>query len=142
LKEWQCHFLNVATAASITGQVRAKLWRAICDCDTPIYCDTDSIMCKGADFPISKELGEWKDEGTAHDLWIAGKKLYVARGDFGTDKRTGKRLKEKIASKGCKLTAKQIIDVVSGKTVTYHPDAPTYSMHHKPVFIDRNIKMT
>ena len=43
-------FFNLATAASITGFVRAKLWRAICECDRPFYCDTDSLIVnmKGA----------------------------------------------------------------------------------------------
>ena len=35
-------FYNVATAASITGFVRAFMWRAICDSEEPLYCDTDS----------------------------------------------------------------------------------------------------
>ena len=37
---------NIAVGASITGAARAILLRAITKADRPIYCDTDSLICR------------------------------------------------------------------------------------------------
>jgi hypothetical protein len=135
-------FYNLATAASITGYVRAKLWTAICDCDTPMYCDTDSITAKGFGkrVRISDKLGDWGIEHYYNRVIVCGKKLYAMR-KKGRLAENEKRWK--IASKGARLTAEQIIRVAAGKPVTYRNIAPTFSVaKSEPTFLAREIKAT
>lgn len=141
LEPWQRNYINVATAASITGQVRAGLWRAIKAAGEVFYCDTDSIFCREPDVDFGKDLGQWTDEGTADELYIAGKKLYVAYGDFGKDNK-GKLVTEKKACKGVNLTGEEIKKAATGHTVTARAEAPTFRLHSEPMFQVRNIKMT
>lgn len=139
LDPWQKHFINIATAASITGFVRAYLWRQINFADSPIYCDTDSIFARGfsSSMQIGKELGDWADEGTATDAWVAGKKLYYLKGSF-----EGKT--EKMASKGVRPDADKIKAAAMGETVTVRSDAPTFTLRGKRqvYFQERRIRMT
>lgn len=70
---------NVATSASITGAARAVLLEAIQNADDPIYCDTDSLICKslsGVEIHKSK-LGAWDLEAEFDRVIIAGKKTYA-----------------------------------------------------------------
>lgn len=89
---------NVATAASITGAARAVLLEAIQNADDPIYCDTDSLICKnlsGVEIHKSK-LGAWDLEAEFDRVIIAGKKTYACevRGyPDGHDKRVKVRAK-------------------------------------------------
>lgn len=136
LHEWQSHFLNVATAASITSMVRAKLWRAIHASVDPMYCDTDSLFCRVAYLPIGEELGLWQHEGTASTFYVAGKKMYLCEGLFD------KNGKPKMATKGVRLTPEQIRRACRGETVVYEPEAPTFSLRKEPVFTNRAIRMT
>lgn len=74
-------FNNVGTAASITGAARAKLLDAIQVAIDPVYCDTDSIICrelKHAEIHPSK-LGAWDIEEEFDQVIIAGKKEYACR---------------------------------------------------------------
>jgi DNA polymerase elongation subunit (family B) len=136
LTEEQQHYYCVATGASITGYVRAMLWRAIKSSGRVLYCDTDSIACEtlGHDIKLGADLGQWKFEGDFKRAAIAGKKLYVFKGKKGTE--------NKKASKGVRLTEKEIMQVCRGKTVKYNNFAPTFSTKHEPVFISRNVKIT
>lgn len=137
LDNWQKRYYNVATAASITSQVRAHLWRAICASDGIVYCDTDSIICRdNSSLDIGGHLGGWKLEGVADEAHIAGKKLYSLRGEFD------KGVKEKTASKGVRLSARDIERVASGETVLHKNEAPTFRLRGAPVFLERNVKMT
>lgn len=138
LDPWQQHFINVATAASITSQVRSKLWRGIHASTDPLYCDTDSIIARSATLPIGKELGEWAHEGTADKVWIAGKKMYYLQGHFEKGK------KSKQATKGVRLEGKDIKKAATGHTVTAISDAPTFTLRGKRqvYFQKRNIRMT
>lgn len=139
LDPWQEHYINIVTAASITGQVRAHLWRALDGADGPIYCDTDCIMARAApNLPIGEELGEWNHEGTATDGWFAGKKLYYLKGAFENGKL------EKMASKGVRPDAKKIKAAALGKTVTVRSEAPTFTLKGKRsvYFQERRIRMT
>jgi hypothetical protein len=116
-------FNNVCVAASITGCSRAALLLALHSVDRAVYCDTDSIICSNIrNLSIGTKLGEWKIENEFDELHIGGKKLYA-----GHDKNTGKW---KTASKGVKLTAQQIIEVSSGKTVEYEFESPSYSIRN------------
>ncbi len=149
-KEGIDKFINVATAASITGYVRAMLLRASVISGGSLYCDTDSlILANIKKLSQSEELGAWKLELTIdstikkgvrkaveHDsgIWIAGKKLYAA---YGYDPKG--EWKWKIASKGVKLTPERIISVALGNKETMTFEAPTFSLFSKPKFVTREI---
>lgn len=140
-------FYNLATSASITGFVRAELWRAMCVCKGVLYCDTDSI----AAFDVSalkygSALGEWDLEGTFDYGAFGGRKLYAMhyKGKstaFDWEKKATHK-NWKMATKGVKLTPDGVIRVARGEIVRYEPKAPTYSIHKKPHFIPRNIRKT
>ncbi len=130
IPEEKWRFYHVGTAASITGFVRAMLWRAICASDTPLYCDTDSIAAADVPVTLGKELGEWEIEGEFDQAYIAGKKLYAfryARHNIPKGKN-GKKKRYKVASKGVKLSPAEIRRVARGETVTYVPESPTYRL--------------
>lgn len=122
LEEKEKHFYNVATSASITGYVRAYLWKALYASVNPVYCDTDCIIAETVcNVTYGKDLGQWELEGIAHKAGIAGKKLYVLEGDF-------KGKKYKTASKGAKLTPQEIYKLASGGIIKYEPDNPVFSI--------------
>jgi hypothetical protein len=128
---------NVATGASITGGVRAFLWESIQRVERPMYCDTDSIICKGVgDLALSDKIGDWSNEGCkegANKLAIAGKKLYCAWMKNG---------KKKLATKGVKLTSVELEKVARGETITYYSNSPTYSLSKGVYYTKRNVKPT
>lgn len=162
-------YFNVATAASITSAARSIMLEGIVNADEPLYCDTDSILCRGEGDvdtqtvkwgftgEVSKsELGAWKLEKTTNASAIAGKKLYTLY-DPETLKLPktlpcawNKRLRDenperrpiKISSKGGSLTMDEIISIANGSKVTYLNDAPTFSLHRPTRFIHRDFKMT
>lgn len=77
--------LNVGTGASITSAARARLLHGIARADRPIYCDTDSLVCRNLDMPDASGLGAWKLEAQASEAAVAGKKLYALFGDLDAD---------------------------------------------------------
>lgn len=138
-------FYNIATAASITGFVRAFLWEAICNCEGVLYCDTDSIAARDVSkLDYGEALGQWDLEGRFDYGAFGGKKLYAMHYEgkprtFSLhDKKTWGNWK--IATKGFKATPKDIIRVAQGKTFLYEPEVPTFSIHAPPRFINRSIK--
>lgn len=134
VREDEMTFYNVATAASITGWVRAFLWRSLCQVERPLYCDTDSIICEdGADLDTGNQLGHWKLEGEFTRAAIAGRKLYALTNDKG---------EEKTASKGARLTVAEIETVAKGQTVAYKKDSPSYSLRFGRRYIERKISKT
>ena len=141
ISEERQRYYNVATGASITGFVRAKLWRAIHGSGRVLYCDTDSlaVVGPGDDIIIGDKLGQWKNEGAFDRAGIAGKKLYIFRGVF--DKEKGER-NYKTAAKGVRLTNSQLWRVASGKEVFASNLAPTFSVHKSPHIISRRINLT
>lgn len=126
-------YYDVATAASITGFVRAFLWRSICNCKNVYYCDTDSIICSTHNLPLSEKLGDWKVEGILSKVYIAGKKLYAGY--------VAKTKEWKIACKGARLKPIDIKNVALGKTVRWQNIAPTFSVKKEANFIERDIKI-
>jgi hypothetical protein len=147
------NFYNVATAASITGFVRAMLMKAIYEYD-PYYCDTDSIITDGkwGEIRGNGELGSWGKEAEGDLLYIAGKKLYALRilQDIAPCSKSasekgyhwdGKRA-WKIASKGCRLNPEEMKALCQGKTIEYRNEAPSFSLLNSPFFIKRNIRAT
>ena len=117
-------FINVATAASITGGARATLIDAIGGIvqagGTVHYTDTDSVTFEGgiAGLKLGKKLGEWKVEAECDRLVIAGPKLYAMRQKDG---------KWKMASKGVRAKPEQIIDLVANKEdLEYFPEVGSH----------------
>lgn len=155
------NYYNVATGASITGAARSVLLRALANSTHPIYCDTDSIICKDL-LGVEKgsiELGAWKLEATGNKVAIAGKKMYAFYSDrclkcTGTKNKPleidNKKCKSnfhatgciKLASKGMKLTAQNIVDVCKGKSVVWRNEAPSFKLSGAHQFIERNARMT
>lgn len=126
-------YYNVATSASITGYVRAQLLRAIKASTGVLYCDTDSVYAEHlGGIPYSDRLGEWEHLGRYVYGAFAGRKLYYLKAESG---------EETIRSKGVKLSARDVVAIARGATVTYHSAAPTYSAKSKPRFISRAVKM-
>lgn len=149
LADAEKHYYNLATAASITGFVRAFLFRHIhairAAGGEPLYCDTDSIAFAGpgiGGFSIGKALGEWSDEGAFTRGAIAGKKLYAFQ--YATPKKgkDGKPLTHKIASKGVRLCADEIFRVAGGSEVQAESQVPTFSVHAAAKFQKRKIRAT
>lgn len=133
LDEHKQRFYNVATAASITGFVRAYLWRAICNAKGVIYCDTDSLVCEDVgDIELGRELGQWDLEAECTEGAIAGKKLYALKRRDGT---------YKVASKGVRLSPGEIYEIARGHTVKHYSDVPTFSLKTGKRYISRQIKM-
>lgn len=137
---WSCPdpqdtFFNVATAASITGYVRAYIWRAICKSKDPIYCDTDSIICKNFEGELGTDLGQWECEGkTWEGVYIGGRKLYTTKLDTGKIKK---------AHKGARLSHEEIIRIVkNGETIEWIKDAPSFSVKYGVRFMKRKLSMT
>jgi DNA polymerase elongation subunit (family B) len=127
-------YYDVSTAASITSAARSILLEAIMTSEDVLYCDTDSILCKN--FPGEKDnskLGAWKFEGDFDSVAIAGKKMYAAFKN---------KVCIKLATKGVRLTAAEIIKLCKGKVINWKNAAPTFSAGKNTVkFVDRNIKM-
>ena len=148
LAESEQRYYNLATAASITGFVRAYLWRHICKIREAggelLYCDTDSIAFAGAgieQFTLSRELGDWGIDGEFVRGGIAGKKLYAF--EYTTPKvKDGATITHKTASKGVRLDADQIMRIAAGETILTEHEAPTFSVHAEPRFVSRRIKAT
>lgn len=138
-------FYNIATAASITGFVRAFLWRAICRCEGVLYCDTDSIAAldvSGLDY--GAELGQWELEGEFDYGAFAGRKLYAMHYRERPERFAWEgehRRNWKIASKGVKATPDDLRKVATGGEFLYQPQAPTFSLHRSPTFVPRTVRM-
>lgn len=156
-------FVNVATAASITGCARAMLLRAMDQCEGVKYCDTDSIVAESiAGLPLSNDLGEWKHEETwpgtqpyvsparpGNSFYIAGKKLYAGFSpkrylkDLENNKKGKNLIKHpgwKKACKGVDLPPKLIVNVAMGKEQTVTSKAPTFSVFSETRFVRRKIR--
>lgn len=134
--EFKKRFYNLATAASITGAVRALLWSTIQSIRHTgyniYYCDTDSIITDYPNLSTSDKLGDWKLEQTNDKLVIISPKLYGAR-----NSKTGEW---KIASKGVELDANELYTLARHCDVTYRRDAPTFSIANEPRFITRRLR--
>jgi hypothetical protein len=157
--EGKWRFYNVATAASVTGFVRAYLFRALSTAGGVVYCDTDSIAARDTTrLTFGDQLGQWKNEGRFDRYAIAGKKLYAFHQDgageaFDPDEK--KNPSWKIASKGVNLSANALAPEIITQIAQGHgpllkegayrslPQSPTYSVTREvPVFIARDLKRT
>lgn len=129
-------YFDVCIGASITGAARSLLMRALAGAERPVYCDTDSIICRDmGDAHIDKSaLGAWKIEARADMAAIAGKKLYACK--------SGPEF-VKYASKGVQIPPQIIVDIAAGRAHTYFRDAPSYTLRtFGQTFIQREIRAT
>lgn len=137
-------YYNVATGASITGASRALLLRGIHKAVDPIYCDTDSVIARSLELPCGDGLGEWKIEGKGNTVAITGKKTYCVMQNETCVKK---------ASKGVKLSAKELMRTANGEEVEFPNPVPNFRLRiaseankrissGKPVFVTRRIRRT
>ena len=129
-------FYDVSIAASITSAARSLMMRGIAQAVDPVYCDTDSLICREFKGEVSGTiLGAWKHEGQADVAAVAGKKMYALYNH---------RSKEpiKVVSKGGNLTKRDIVDMCGGKTIHYRNDAPTFSLSRETTFVNRTFRKT
>ncbi len=129
-------FYDVCTGASITGFVRALLWRSICASKRVLYVDTDAMLCTASKVKQGAELGLWKLEGIVKRAAIAGKKLYGVEWTKPQDGKT-----HKIASKGARLSFAELLELCGGKVIEWKNEAPTFSLGQER-FITRKIRKT
>lgn len=148
IPEEKHRFYNVATAASITGYVRAMLFEAVSQVSQPLYCDTDSIACVDvAKLPLGEGLGQWKVEGEFDEYAIAGKKMYSfhkagAPRILDLDEKKN-YMHYKVACKGVDLSPHEIERAAAGGEILFTPSVPTYSVKRAaPKFQSRNVKLT
>jgi hypothetical protein len=154
-------FNNVGTGASITGAARAILLEARQNATDPIYCDTDSLICRelrNVDIHPSR-LGAWDLEETFDEVIIAGKKTYACRIAGKPDCAEGRI---KVRSKGVDLrvrperieagddewtranaaTWQRYLDIIDDKIISIRNAAPTFSKLGAQHFMTRRIKAT
>lgn len=157
LDDSEMNFYNVATAASVTGFVRAY-WLAAAvrvGFKNLLYGDTDALAVLSSaakNLNLGDELGAWKDEGEFIKAGIAGKKMYIFRKNpeckiFIEYKNKQLKKKEKIethkkASKGVKLTDAELWKVARGGEVKHRKESPSFSITGKAKFTERTIKIT
>ena len=133
----ESQYCDVAVGASITSAARATLLRGLKGAIDPIYCDTDSIICRAFDGDIDPyRLGAWDLEKTAQYAAIGGKKLYALYDDPNGEP-------VKISSKGGSLSLSEIIAICEGQRVRYENPAPTFSLKRSETrFVKRNFEKT
>ena len=133
---------NVATAASITGAARAVLLEAIQNADDPIYCDTDSLICKslaGVDIHKSK-LGAWDLEAEFDRVIIAGKKTYACE-VRGYPETSDKRIKIR-AKGGSGLKWADFEHMLDEQIIESINKAPTITKTGHQYYMKRRIRAT
>jgi hypothetical protein len=143
-------FYNVSTAASITSASRSLLMTGLRQATDPIYCDTDSVICRAFSGRVSKtEIGAWKLEKKAQFAAVAGKKTYclfnlsATRPKENHGKYRGQWIEPvKWASKGGQLAPEAIIDLATGAEFLRTNQAPTYSVKGQPRYITRTFRAT
>lgn len=124
-------FVNVAAAASITGLARANLMRALQSVESPVYWDTDCIICRDpGDLPMGDGLGAWAIEADYETVTIVKPKLYGGRTTAG---------KVKAAHKGVQLQLADIEALYTGAAVEWLNDAPSFSIKRAPSFVKRKL---
>jgi len=129
-------FFDVALAASVTGYARAHLFKNMLTAKDVVYCDTDSIICKGGKFDIGENIGQWELENTLDNFHVAGKKLYAGqnqRGDWITAHK---------GFSGLDTDHANIIRAALGDTVMIERSAPSINVAGQQKFINRRMKRT
>lgn len=135
-------FYNVATAASITGASRAVLLDALATADDPVYCDTDSIICRGLPGTDlhNERLGAWKIEAELDEVIVAGKKLYGYKIAGVPDGQPGR---VKVRSKGVQdVTWHDLERMLDDELLTFVNPAPTFTKMGTQSYMTRNVRAT
>lgn len=135
-------FYNVGTGASITGAARSVLLRAIHRTRQPIYCDTDSIICRDiGDLEIdNKKLGAWKLEKVLDEVVIAGKKEYAFKVAGLPD---GHKDRIIVKTKGVDgVTYDEMIQLAGGSKIKKTLKAPTMDRYGNYQYLTREIGPT
>jgi len=89
---------------------------------------------------LSSQLGDWEVEHEYDRIAVCGKKLYAMH-IAGKSERS--KTAWKIASKGARLTFREIIKIASGEKILYNNPVPTFSVSKaKPTFVHREIQAT
>lgn len=135
-------FNNVGTAASITGAARSVLLEAIQNAVDPIYCDTDSLICKELrNVQIDgAKLGAWDIEQEFDEVIITGKKMYACKVKGKAD---GHKDRFKIRSKG--VSDRQWDDYVrmlDGQVIEVLNKGITMKKTGEQFYMRRNIRAT
>lgn len=144
---------NVGTGASITGAARSILLDALQAVQSPIYCDTDSIICTGWNerqlHIHPTELGAWDLEDEFSKVIINGKKLYSVwhkkpKNRSADDLARGLSPNYTIKSKGTAgLTWQDMLEMLNQDALISLPNrAPTLTKTSRQNFIVRNIRRT
>lgn len=137
-KKWR--WFNVATAAGITGAVRAMLLYAVTRSKGVAYCDTDSIAAETVVVDAGPKLGQWKLEATCDYAAIAGKKMYAMH--YDGKPKSDSAANWKVASKGVRLKPSEIVRVARGETIEFSKESPSFSLKGGQRFITRRIVAT
>jgi DNA polymerase elongation subunit (family B) len=135
-------FNNVATAASITGAARAVLLEAIQNADDPIYCDTDSLICRDLkNTRLHKtELGAWDTEKELDEVLIAGKKTYAYKVAGLPD---GHKDRIIVRSKGASDRTWQDVErMIAGETIDAIAKGPTLTKYGTQMYMRRALRAT
>lgn len=160
-------FFNVACGASITGAVRATLFRGICASTRPVYCDTDSIICEDFHGEVDDgKLGAMKLEAEGDVLAVAGKKMYAladtrlwTRNKKEATELSARFLKSrrvdgaipweggyipciKFACKGVQITPAVIFKIANGGTHKHLFETPTISYSGAQRYQTRTVRAT
>lgn len=146
----QFTFYNVGVAASITGAARSVLLNAIHNAVDPIYCDTDSLICRelrNVELHKSK-LGAWDLEDSFKSVAIAGKKLYSV--EHAKPKvRSAEQLQKGISplytikSKGTgDISWQEMLRLIDGETISKTQFGPTLTRYGEQDYLTRRISAT
>lgn len=143
-------FNNVGTAASITGASRAVLLEALQQVREPIYCDTDSIICRDTgSLSLDKaQLGAWDLEDEFSRVVITGKKLYAVehkspKPRSAEDLARGISPNYTVKSKGTSgLVWDDMISILDGNPVEKTNRAPTLTRFGAQTYLTRKISAT
>lgn len=135
-------FNNVATAASITGAARAVLLEAIQNADDPVYCDTDSLICRGISGvtidPVL--LGAWDIEKEIDEIIVCGKKLYAYKVHGLPD---GHKKRVVVRSKGASgLTWEKMMRILDDQIIESISSGVTLTKRGQQYYMKRNIRAT
>lgn len=143
-------FNNVGVAASITGAARAVLLDGLQHAIEPIYCDTDSIICRDLPgLPISKtQLGAWDLEDEFTRVIVNGKKLYSVEHKIAK-KRSAEQLNAgldpgyTVKSKGASgITWDEMEALLGGAEIVKANKVPTIDRYGDQYYIERKIRAT
>jgi hypothetical protein len=130
-------FYDVALAASVTGCARSKLFRQMLRVDNLAYSDTDSIICKGGNFEIGENLGQWEKVCTLNNFHVGGKKLYAGYDSAEKEWVTAHKGFSKLDT-----SFEDVIKAAKGEEFIINRSAPSINAIGEQKFINRKMRRT